>query len=171
MHKYLKQAISLITPLLFYSNTVAVTTDYPETVGEREMDNMGSILGGEGLIFRPGKTKNESTKTGLSHINKYLWQASIDSLSSIPLASADSNGGIIITEWYSPKDKQNFRFKVNIIIKDNVISPDAIQVRVFEQILKNGNWIDGHTSNNLAIIIEDTILRRARELYISAKEK
>ncbi|MCC8417311.1 MAG: DUF3576 domain-containing protein [Rickettsia endosymbiont of Bryobia graminum] len=171
MKKYLKHTIKIITPLLFYSNAIAVTTDYPQTIHEKEMEDMGSILGGEGIVFRPGKVKNESTKIGLSHINKYLWQASIDSLSSIPLASTDSNGGVIITEWHSPKDKQNFRFKVNIIIKDNVISPDAIQVRVFEQILKNGTWVDSNNSNNLAIIIEDTILRKARELHLSSKEK
>ncbi|KAJ6645007.1 Leucine--tRNA ligase [Pseudolycoriella hygida] len=56
------------------------------------------------------------------------------------------------------------------IIKDNVISPDALQIRVFEQLFKNGNWLDNNNnSSNLAIDIEDKILRKARELYISAE--
>ncbi|WP_341764669.1 DUF3576 domain-containing protein [Candidatus Tisiphia endosymbiont of Beris chalybata] len=159
--------------LQFFLNNyaVAVNTDYPETEEERKLQKMGSLAGEEGLTFRPSKIKNESTKSKDHQINKYLWQASVEALNFIPMASADSNGGIIITEWYSPKENKNFRFKINIIIKDNIISPDSIQVRVFEQLLKKGNWVDHSNASNLAISIEDKILRKARELYISAEGK
>lgn len=180
MHKYLQRIIGFITILLFFThNVIAISSDYPESEYERKLEEMGSLAGGKGLIFKPGKIKNESTKTstkGLakansSKINQFLWQASIEVLNFIPLASSDSNGGVIITEWYSPKESKNFRFKINIFIKDNVISPDAIEVRIFEQNLAKGTWIDKVSTSNLAINIEDKILRKARELYISADRK
>ncbi|WP_375359008.1 DUF3576 domain-containing protein [Candidatus Tisiphia endosymbiont of Neophilaenus lineatus] len=173
MKTHLKQTIigTMLALFLFPSATIARNGDYPKTVQERKMDEMGSIVGGEGLVFRPSRIKNESTKTVGCNVNKYLWQASIETLRFVPLASTDSVGGVIITEWYSPKGQTNFRFKINIFIKDNVISLDAIQVKIFEQTLKNGNWLDNHTTSDLANSIEDKILRKSRELYISAERK
>jgi Domain of unknown function (DUF3576) len=173
MKEHFKRTIiGIMSSLLFFPiSVIARDSNYPESEQERQMEEMGSIVGGEGLIFRPGRIKNESTKTEIGNINKYLWQASIETLSFVPLASSDSIGGVIITEWYSPKGKADFRFKINIFIKDNVISPDAIQVRIFEQTLKNGNWLDNHTAPDLVNNIEDKILRKARELYISAGKK
>ncbi len=178
---------SLVVTLCFFSsNAIAISSDYPETEHERKLEEMGSLVGGEGFTFKAGKIRNESTatptksltkssklsaKASCSKINQYLWQASIEVLNFIPLASSDSNGGVIITEWYSPKESKNFRFKINIFIKDTIISPDAIEVRVFEQNLKNNNWIDKADPSNLAITIEDKILRKSRELYISADRK
>ena len=34
-------------------------------------------------------------------INPYLWSASLETLSFIPLSSADPFGGTIFTDWYS----------------------------------------------------------------------
>lgn len=164
--------LSTICSLLFLQNHVlAVNEDYPEVEAISKMEDMGSIAGEEGLVFRPGRIKNESTKTQEIKVNKYLWQASIETLSHTPLASVDSYGGVIITDWHSPNNKPNFRFKISVFIKDDVISPHAVEVRVFEQILKNDNWVSATDSPNLAISLEDKILRRARELYISTAVK
>ncbi len=178
MKNYIKQKIllSIIYSLLFWqSNALAVTLetkdDYPETEEVQRFEDIGSVVGGEGLIFRPGKIKNESTRTQEIKVNRYLWQASIETLNHMPLASVDSYGGVVITEWYSPNNKPNFRFKISVFIKDNVINPDAIEVKIFEQILKNGNWISTNNTPSLAISLEDKILRRARELYINAEVK
>ncbi len=34
-------------------------------------------------------------------VNSYLWRAAVDTLSFAPLVQADSNGGVIVTDWYS----------------------------------------------------------------------
>ncbi len=34
-------------------------------------------------------------------VNSYLWRASLDTLSMMPLLQTDSNGGVIITDWYA----------------------------------------------------------------------
>lgn len=148
--------------------------DYPMTKGEREMEEMDSFLGGNALIFTPGKIKNESTKASLStnkNINKYLWQAALEVLSFTPIISVNKVEGIIITDWYSPKDKANYSFKINLLIKDNIINPEALEVKVFERILKKGNWIQTSSTSNLKNILENKILLRARELYLKSEIK
>ncbi len=173
MKKNLKLFFSmiLITYNISASSNILADDGYPQSERDKKWEEIGSAAGGEGIIFRPGKVKNESTKASGCLVNKYLWQASIETLSFAPLASVDSNGGVIITEWYSPRGKQNFRFKINIFIKDDVIHPDALEVKIFEEILKNNNWQQSDSKSDLALILEDKILRKARALYINADRK
>lgn len=164
-------SISILLQLLI---TCAFAGDYPKSRLENEMDEMGSVAGGEGIVFRPGKVKNESTKASVSNVgkvNKYLYQASLDILDLAPLASADSTGGVIVTEWYSTGSSSNTQFKVNVFIKDDVISADAIEVKAFERSRRNGKWSEDYKKSPISIVLEDKILRRARELYISSGRK
>ena len=38
-------------------------------------------------------------------VNSYLWHASLDTLSFMPLQCADPFGGVIITDWYVAPDR------------------------------------------------------------------
>jgi hypothetical protein len=156
--------ISIIT--LFFSSALA--GDYPKSNIEKEMEDMGSLLGGEGVIFRPGTEKSTATKAVIGNINKYLYQASIDVLKFAPLTSADSKNGTIITEWYSPSDQKNTQFKVTVYIKDQLITPEALEVVAFQRKKHNGTWSD-HEPSPVAIVLEDKILRKARKLYQQSK--
>jgi len=167
----MKKNIKLFLAVIFivfgsYNNIFA--DNYPQTEAEQKWEEVGSVAGEEGLVFRPGRIKNESTKAVGCSVNKYLWQAAIETLTFTPLASADSNGGVIITEWYSPRSKADFRFKINVFIKGDTIHPDSIEVKVFEEVLKNKQWVLDENTSNLAITLEDKILRRAREIYINS---
>ena len=33
-------------------------------------------------------------------VNSYLWRATLDTLSFMPLLQTDSNGGVVVTDWY-----------------------------------------------------------------------
>ncbi|AAU03883.1 DUF3576 domain-containing protein [Rickettsia typhi] len=164
----MKKIIGLFVIILLVINISILAYDYPKAEQEQKWDEVGSIAGESGLVFRPGRVKNESTKAVGGTVNKYLWQAALEIISFIPLASVDSNGGVIITEWYSPRSNTNFRFKINIFIKDDVISPDAIEVKIFEEMLKNKQWILNENTSNFAIMLEDKILRKARGIYINS---
>lgn len=168
MKKNIKLFVAVIFTIFSIGDNIIFADDYPKTEQEQKWDEVGSIAGEEGLVFRPGRVKNESTKAVGSSVNKYLWQAAIEVVSFAPLASADSNGGVIITEWYSPHSKPNFRFKINIFIKDDIIHPDSIEVKIFEEVLKNKQWVLNENTSNLAIALEDKILRKAREIYINS---
>ena len=66
-------------------------------------------------------------------VNSYLWHASLDTLSFMPLASADPFGGVIITDWYSAQNAPDERLKVTVYILDRHLRADGLKVAVFRQ--------------------------------------
>lgn len=126
-----------------------------------------SVFGKDGLSIFGGKKKDEDGGTSGIGVNSFLWRASLDTISFMPLASADPFGGVILTDWYSPPGTQGERFKVNVFILGRELRSDGVRVRAFKQVLQNGAWIDASTSDSTGRDLEDTILTRARQLRIA----
>jgi hypothetical protein len=100
-------------------------------------------------------------------VNSYLWHASLDTLSFLPLVSADPFGGVIISEWYVAPTSPDERLKVTVYIMDRALRADGLKVVVFRQ-TKNGTaWQDAQPSPDTAHKLEDSILTRARELRLA----
>ncbi|MEM7650496.1 MAG: DUF3576 domain-containing protein [Pseudomonadota bacterium] len=126
-----------------------------------------SIFGEEGLIFGSRrKDDNEDGASGIA-VNSFLWRASLDTVSFMPLASADPFGGVILTDWYSPEENANERFKINVFILSKQLRSDAIQVRLFKQVRSGGTWRDTKPSAETVRQLEDSILTRARQLRVA----
>ena len=122
--------------------------------GAREMDTGTSAIA------------SGSTRVTLG-VNSYLWHASLDTLSFLPLVSADPFGGAIISEWYVAPTSPNERLKVTVYIMDRSLRADGLKVVVFRQ-TRNGNvWQDAQASPDTAHKLEDSILTRARELRLA----
>ncbi|MBI1207609.1 MAG: DUF3576 domain-containing protein [Azospirillum sp.] len=137
---------------------------------EGEEYKNGSILGGEGglQILGPARRQEAEQGGGGIGVNSFLWRASLDTLSFMPIASADPFGGVILTDWYSPAGAPGERFKVNVYILDRQLRANGLKVSVFRQIRDNsGQWRDDATGADTAIKMEDTILTRARQLRIA----
>ena len=100
---------------------------------------------------------------GLS-VNAYLWRATLDTLSFMPLASADPFGGTIITDWYTPATSQNERFRAQAYVLGRQLRSDGVKVQVFRQTLERGQWVDSGVSTATNADLEDKVLARAREL-------
>jgi hypothetical protein len=101
-------------------------------------------------------------------VNTYLWHATLDTVSFMPLASADPFGGVIITDWYSPPETQNERFKVNILILGRDLRADGLRCTVFRQKRDpGGEWIEVAVDPQTAIDLENAILTRARQMRLS----
>lgn len=101
-------------------------------------------------------------------VNSYLWHATLDTLSFMPLASADPFGGVIITDWYSSPTDPNERLKITIYILDRRLRADGIKIAVFRQNRSNEGWVDAAVNAETATKLEDAILTRARELRLAA---
>ncbi len=100
-------------------------------------------------------------------MNSYLWHASLDTLSFLPLVSADPFGGVINSEWYIAPGAPDERLKVTVYIMDRALRADALKVVVFRQV-RNGNvWQDAQPSPDTGHKLEDSILTRARELRLA----
>jgi hypothetical protein len=128
-----------------------------------DYENRNTIFGKGGLTLF-GSNKPESTGGALG-VNSYLWRASLDTISFMPVNSADPFGGVIITDWHSPTEAPSERFKLNVYILDRALRADGIRVAVFRQVQdRTGNWKDAAVPGETGTKIEDAILIRARQL-------
>jgi hypothetical protein len=101
-------------------------------------------------------------------VNSFLWHASLDTLSFMPLQSADPFGGVIITDWYSSPENPNERMKLTIYILDRRLRADGLRIAVFRQTHSADGWIDAQVNPDTAVKLEDAILTRARELRLAS---
>lgn len=97
-------------------------------------------------------------------VNAYLWKASLETLSALPLLQADANGGVIITDWYVNPNQPAERMKLTVTILDADLRADAVRVSPQRQVLSNGNWVDSTVQAATAQKLEDIILTKARDL-------
>jgi hypothetical protein len=100
-------------------------------------------------------------------VNAYLWQASLDTLSFLRLATTDPYGGVIISDWYVPASAPDDRLKVTVYIMDRALRPDGLRVVVFRQTRNGADWQYARTTPETARKLEDAILTRARELNLA----
>lgn len=131
----------------------------------------GSLTGGDGGFDLFGEEEEKKNYNGLG-VNGYLWRASLDTISFMPIASADPFGGLITTDWYVAPKASSERLKLNILILDRDLRADGVKVTVFKQKRSpSGDWSNVAVKPATATTLEETILTRARQLRLSQKEK
>lgn len=101
-------------------------------------------------------------------VNSYLWRAALETLSFAPMAQVDSNGGVMVTDWYTNPNSPNERVKVTATILDRDLRADALRVAASRQVLQNGQWIDAPVAAATVQKLEEIILTRARDLRRNA---
>lgn len=101
-------------------------------------------------------------------VNSYLWRATLDTLSFMPLANADSNGGVVVTDWYVNPNTPTERMKLTVSILDQDLRADAVRVAASRQLNQNGAWVDAPVQAATVQKLEEIILTKARDLRRSA---
>jgi hypothetical protein len=113
-------------------------------------------------------TVARATPTAAIGVNSYLWRATLDILSFMPLQSADPYGGVVITDWYINPEKPNERFKATVYILDSRLRADGLNVTIFKEVSNGaGGWVVAPTSDQTSTDIENSILTKARQLRLS----
>jgi Domain of unknown function (DUF3576) len=137
---------------------------------------VSAMLATGGCSIFGSSTANTSTassadigpdENGALGVNAYLWRASLDTLSFMPLASADPYGGVIITDWYANPEKKDERLKATVYILDTRLRADGISAAVFRETLTNGVWTPASVSADTNVALENAILTKARQLRLS----
>ena len=108
-------------------------------------------------------TELAPSRTTTIGVNSYLWRAAVDTLSFAPLVIADSNGGVIVTDWYVNPNTPGERVKLTVSIIDQDLRADALRVAASRQINQNGVWVDAPVAAATVQKLEDIILTRARD--------
>lgn len=139
--------------------------DYQEYPSRIDYSKRKTIFGEGGLNFFGNSNDQEGTGSGGLGVNSYLWRASLDTISFMPVNSADPFGGVIITDWHTSMEAPSERFKLNVYILGRALRADGVRVAVFRQVQDpRGSWKDAGVPNETGTKIEDAILIRARQL-------
>ena len=156
----------VITPIFLLTSCSGLDIQPPELDKYDDgRPKAGKLFGDINLLG--GNRDTEPGRASDININGFLWHASLDTLSFLPLSSADPFGGVIITDWYSNKNIQNQRLKITAYINTNELKSESINIKVEIQSFKNNIWSQPLTSKSLATQIEDSILNEARNLKLN----
>ena len=131
---------------------------------------MPTWLGGEEETTSPEdqnwnlvEENSENENSDKLGVNPYLWQAALDKLSFMPLASTDAKGGVIITDWKQMAVDEEF--KVNVTIYTQKLTTNGLKVEVFKRVMSKGMWKDATPDKALAEELEKAIILQAKNLY------
>ncbi|HEX8382763.1 MAG TPA: DUF3576 domain-containing protein [Sphingomonas sp.] len=120
-----------------------------------------AACGGKREGLTPDLAASRVTTIG---VNSYLWRASLDTLSFMPLVQTDSNGGVIVTDWYVNPQTPTERMKVTVTILDQDLRADALRVAAIRQVNQGGQWVAAPVQAATVQKLEEIILVRARDL-------
>ena len=146
--------------------------DFAMRDAETRLSTGGGLFGNEGLSFFGNNSSENKEGSGSGFatvgmpINPYLWSASLETLSFIPLSSADPFGGTIFTDWYSSELNENERCKVNVFIKGAELKTQNLRVSSFCEVFKNNKWVGIGTNSQDNINLENAILNKAKKLKL-----
>jgi hypothetical protein len=104
-------------------------------------------------------TRQDSRTRGVENVavNRYLWAASIDVLSFLPIQSVDPFTGVIVTGYGTPPGGSR-AYRATIHISDPALDARSLNVSLQTR--------SGPVSVETQRAIEDAILSRARQLRI-----
>lgn len=99
-------------------------------------------------------------------VNRYLWAASLDTLSFLPMEGADPFSGVIVTDWGRVAGDPT-PFRVTVYISEAALDARSLRVAAFRQ--QGGRAVPVSSADNRRL--EDAILTRARQLRIAAADR
>ncbi|HYC98892.1 DUF3576 domain-containing protein [Brevundimonas sp.] len=129
----------------------------------------GLMLGGCGGIPGMGGGGAKPVPAGQTGIgvNAFLWRATLDTLSFMPLANADPWGGVINYDWFTDPQTPNERFKATVFILDTRLRADALNVTVTKEVRDaTGGWVGAPVAAQTETDLENAILTKARQLNL-----
>lgn len=115
-------------------------------------------------LAKEGSHRDPGPQTG-TKVSPILWQAALDTLHWVKLASEDPLGGSLVTDWYSPPDKPDERFRIDVFILSYYLNSNAVAVTVDRQVRgPDGQWVESTVDRKVQEDLETKILYRARQL-------
>lgn len=112
-------------------------------------------------------TPRTTAQTGIG-VNAFLWRATLDTLSFMPLLTADPWGGVVNYDWYVNPQTPNERFKATVFILDTRLRADALNVTVTKEVKNaSGEWSASPVAAQTEADLENAILTKARQLNLA----
>jgi hypothetical protein len=161
MHYLFKCKSLLLLCLILQACSTAEKTDIDKVEDEKVTSSTSEKIKKKGIVLIDDNGKlGDLFKSGgdeIGSVNKYLWQASIEVLSFLPINSADPFSGIIVFgKGKAPGSSQSYDATV-------YISDPALDARSLSVTVRSSN---GTVSSGAKREIEHAILSRARQLRL-----
>jgi hypothetical protein len=150
---------------------LATDPDLALTDAKNRLRTGGGLLGKKGSFKLFGEDDEDGEQSVASvgmPVNPYLWKASLDTISFMPLSSTDPFAGLIITDWYTSESNITERCKLNIFINGKELKTTNLKVSSFCQTLNNNQWVNRPSNKEDNIKLENAILNNAKKLKLSA---
>jgi hypothetical protein len=149
---------------------LATNPDLAMSDAQNRLRTGGGLMGEKASFSFLGDDETGSDKiTSLGMpINPYLWKASLETISFMPLSSTDPFAGTIITEWYTAETSQGERCKLNIFVNGKNLRADNLKVSSFCQTLKNNQWVNVPSNQEENTKLENVILNEAKKLKLTS---
>tara|TARA_Y100000996_G_C22466229_1_gene620200 strand:- start:246 stop:854 length:609 start_codon:yes stop_codon:yes gene_type:complete len=152
---------------------LATNPDLAMSDAQNRLRTGGGLLGKKGSMGFLEKDKNNKNKSydtsGIGMpINPYLWKASLETISFMPLSSTDPFAGTIITDWYTVENNLGERCKLNIFINGLELKTDNLKVLSYCQLLKENQWVNRSSNKEDNTKLENAILNKAKKLKLSS---
>ena len=149
---------------------LATDKDLAMSDAQNRLRTGGGLLGNKAnfsFLENGENSSSQITSLGMP-INPYLWKASIETISFMPLSSTDPFAGTIITDWYTAETNQGERCKLNIFINGKDLKTDNLKVSSFCQTLKNNQWVNMPSKAEENTKLENVILNEAKKLKLTS---
>ena len=151
-------------------------TTRTQTAAELDRDSLaaqraesGSVLDIFGLRASTGPDRQRDPM-GTTNVNRFLWRASLDTLSFLPIDSTDPFTGVITTDWGTVTETDTERFRVAAFVTSAELTPESVRVAVYREVRQpNGAWVSAPVAAETPRQIEDSILLRARQLRVEER--
>ena len=130
------------------------------SVGSIGSIGLGSIGSGAGSRDADDATRQATRTRGAESVavNRYLWAASLDTLSFLPVQSVDPFTGVIVFGFGTPPGGSR-AYRATVFISDPALDARALNVALATR--------SGPVSSETQRAVEDAILSRARQLRIA----
>ena len=148
----------------------AVDKDLALSDAQNRLITGGGLFGEKASInFFGDENNSQQTSVGMGlPINPFLWRASIETISFMPLSSTDPFAGTIITDWYTAEKNLGERCKLNVFINGKDLKTNNLKVLSFCQILKNNQWVNMPSNARENTELENVILNEAKKLKLTS---
>tara|TARA_R110002073_G_scaffold67280_6_gene167765 strand:+ start:365 stop:850 length:486 start_codon:yes stop_codon:yes gene_type:complete len=131
------------------------------SLGSNPLGSIGSLgISGGGARSTDTATRQAVRTRGAENVavNRYLWAASIDVLSFLPIESVDPFTGVISTGYGTPPGGSR-SYRATIYITDPALDARSLNLSLLTR--------SGPASVETTRAVEDAILARARQLRIA----
>jgi len=94
--------------------------------------------------------------------NPDLWFAANEHVEFIDKTMSDPFGGLLATDWYTPKNAPGERFRVTISILGPALVETNLKIVIIKQVQRGGAWRSDAVSGSTVAALHARIMKAAR---------